>query len=121
MPAKGQQTSRFRGKPCKGCGQTMRLSRDKAAENPNTVIHWAGGRCKPCDRLYLKQGKPAPAPPEPRKPRRRGPAPKPVTIYGLDDPDPNIRAAARGALRFHRARAARGADPAGLTELEMST
>lgn len=43
------------GKPCIGCGRTMRSGRQPIDRFPGTVAHKSGGRCRTCARNHKKE------------------------------------------------------------------
>lgn len=93
--------SKYRGKPCRDCGGTLRVTGEKLADHPGTVFHASSGLCSGCyvTRQMLDEPISEDAPPKP---------PKPLVIHGLDSADPKLRATARTTQAWLDARRARG-------------
>ncbi|KUG58953.1 hypothetical protein [Nesterenkonia jeotgali] len=98
------KTSPYRGADCKDCGRTMRISSDRVADHPGTVVHAAHGSCQPCSR--------------PRSTRDQGSSAAdhramhhlaaPLVIHGHDSDDLRHRINARTTQAWLDARRARG-------------
>lgn len=142
-PAKTTRTRRPRATPCNTCAKPMRPSGTSIEDYPECpVAHRALGFCDACyarqhvspaerlakakaqakrdaaraKRAAAAAAKKAARAAEASTARARASGDfKPITIRGLDDADPGVKAAARVAARLLIARRERGAPPQGHT------